>query len=226
MPAVALPRCVGLVAGGGCLLQARIMHTSQRPAAAFTIVEVMIVIVFLSVAVAMLLPQVNASLDQQVEATGRALVSDLEYARNLALVNNSTYQLTVDADAGQLILEHTGSNTSLDTLPTGPYRLSSDPSDKKITQLDSIPGIATAATFVAMYADGASQTAVNTVEFDSLGATSRSEQTVLIVGAGGGDARRYVTLTINPVTGLVTRAAASNTSGDWNGDAIPAAPSS
>lgn len=197
------------------------MYASRRQSAGFTIIELMIVVVFLSIAVAMLLPQMNATFDQQAIASARVLVSEFEYARNMAVANNSKYRLSVDSATDQFILEHTGSNSSLDTLPSGPFRSSADSSTQRVTQLASLPGISTAATFVAMYADGDSQTAVNTVEFGSLGETSRTETTVLTISVGDGDAKRYVTLTINPVTGIVTLGDSATTAGDWEGDAIP-----
>jgi len=197
------------------------MSATPRQHAGFTIIELMIVVVFLSLAAAMLLPQLNATLDQQALASARALVSEFEYARNLAVANNTSYQLTVDADRGRLILEHSGGNSSLDTLPLGPFRSATDASTERVTRLDSLPGISSVATFVAMYADGDSPNAVNTVEFDSLGATSRSEPTVLTISVGDGDASRYVTLTINPVTGLISLGDSATSVGAGEGLTVP-----
>ena len=180
------------------------MYASRRQSAGFTLIEVMTVIVFLSVAVAMVLPYVNPGLDQQMLASARVLASELDYARNLAMVNNSKYRLTIDFDAGQMTLEHTGSNSALDTLPTSSFGSSADTTTKKITRLASLPGISTSSAFLAMYADSVLQADVTTIEFGSLGATTRSEETFLVMSIGSGTVQRTVTLTVNPVTGLVT----------------------
>ena len=42
------------------------------------------------------------------------------------------------------------------------------------------------------------------LEFGPLGATTRSEQTVIWLAAGKGLAARYIRLDVNPVTGLCT----------------------
>ncbi|REJ66643.1 MAG: hypothetical protein DWQ31_14390 [Planctomycetota bacterium] len=193
------------------------MSAPPRPAAGYTIIEVMIAVVFLSLAAAMLLPQFSPAIDRQLMTSARVVAADIDYARNLAISNNSRYQLAVDANGGLLTLTHTGTNSALDTLPKDPFRAASDASDERVTRLATLPGISLTASFVAMYADSVNQTPVTTVEFGPLGETSRSAETFLTLTAGDGDARRFVTLTINPVTGLVDFGDVETTNANWVG---------
>ena len=140
-------RCVTSIGGGTCPA-ASVSHAS----ASWTLRDanppdsrssrVLIVVVFLSIAVRRCSCRwsTRASISKRI-ATARVLVSEFEYARNLAIVNNSNYRLSVDKDSDRLILEHTGSNTSLDALPDGPFRSSTDSSTQRVTRLASLPGI-------------------------------------------------------------------------------------
>ena len=52
---------------------------------------------------------------------------------------------------------------------------------------------------------------VTTVEFGPYGATTRSDTTVVWLTAGVGSGRRYISISVNPVTGLSTVGAFTGT---------------
>ena len=160
-------------------------------------------IVILAVLAALLLPQLGAEIPDQLQAGAEIVAADVEYVRSLAVINNSRYRLTFDPDAGRYYFEHTGSNTLLEVLPNSPFRNPDDPPDRQSTDLTALPIAQPSIRLVVVVADGASPSAVTDLEFNELGATLRSVNTVLWLACGGGDQERFIPIFVNAVTGLV-----------------------
>jgi hypothetical protein len=130
------------------------------------------------------------------------VLADAERARNLSVANNSKYKLTFLEDGSGYDLRHSGSNTALNTLPSWPYKQPTDSSDKQTTLLKKLPGLGDVVLSGVVQVASSGRTKVSDLEFTSAGATSRTESTEIWLAAGSGASRRYLTVTINPTTGL------------------------
>jgi prepilin-type N-terminal cleavage/methylation domain-containing protein len=178
------------------------MLAGRRRAAGFSLIELLMVIALMGILAGLVLPRSNPSLYDQLRSAAQILRTDLAYGRSLAITNNSTYRITFDGAANRYILEHSGSQAALDTLPDSPFRDPSDPPHQHIVDLDELPHIGPGVRIVAAAVPGASGIGVSDVEFGPLGETTRANPTVIWLAAGYAADTRYVSLTVNPVTGL------------------------
>jgi prepilin-type N-terminal cleavage/methylation domain-containing protein len=184
------------------------MNTAMKrhqPQRGFSLIELLVVIAILAIVARALVPNANTGLSEQLEAAAHVLAADLDYARTLAVTYESNYKDTFDTSANSWTLKHTGTDTSLNTLPPSPFQAKQDPTTERTTRLQSLPGLSLPVAIYGILAQGSSSpTRVSDVEFGSLGSTTRSEETVIWLVAGAGAATRYVDVRVNPVTGLTT----------------------
>ena len=164
----------------------------------------MIVVALIGILAGLAIPDVNPGIHQQLNSAARIVAADVGYVQSLAVTNNSTYRLTLDAANNRYIIEHTGANASLDDLPASPLRSPSDPANPHIVDLDALPNMGATVRFFAAQTSGGSPTAVTELEFGPFGETTRAEETVIWMTSGYGVAQRYIALRVNPVTGIVT----------------------
>ncbi|MBN1396026.1 MAG: GspH/FimT family pseudopilin [Pirellulales bacterium] len=177
------------------------MPRRQRTSAAFSLLELLLVIAVAAILAAVALPSAQPAVVEQLRSTARIMAADLAYARSLAVVNNSKYKIDFDLDENRYALSHSGSNSSLDQLPTSPFASPGDPSDQYVVDLDELPRVGPKAQLAAATA-GASATAVADIEFGPLGQTTRAAATTIRLTSGSGKQKRYIELTVNPATGI------------------------
>jgi prepilin-type N-terminal cleavage/methylation domain-containing protein len=168
----------------------------------YTLVELLIVVALMGILAGALLPNFNPSIHDQLRAAAQVVAAEFAYTRDLAVTNNSTYELTFDTAAEQFVLRHSGTNTLLDTLPDSPFHCADDPANAHTTCLKSLPHAGPNVEIVEVYKDSSMPTNVTTLEFGPLGETTRSEETVVWLACGGGGNRMYLPLRVDPVTGL------------------------
>jgi len=169
----------------------------------YTLVEVMIAISITAIMAGAAVPLFQPNVTVQLEATGQVVAADLMRVRDLAVSNNSSYRLTFDLAQNQYYLEHSGTNAALNTLPSTIYLNSSNTATRQYTKLDDLPHIGVSPKLHAVVTVATGATNVTTVEFDALGATTASAETQIWLTTGSGDGLRYISLRIDPVTGLV-----------------------
>lgn len=169
----------------------------------YTLVEVMIAISITAIMAGAAVPLFQPNVTVQLEATGQVVAADLMRVRDLAVSNNSSYRLTFDLAQNQYHLEHTGTNAALNTLPSTIYLNSANTAARQYTKLDDLPHIGVIPKLHAVVTVATGATDVTTVEFDALGATTASAETQIWLTTGSGDGLRYISLRIDPVTGLV-----------------------
>ena len=170
----------------------------------FSLIELLIVLALLGIITGAVLTHMQSTVNDQLDAAARIVASDLYYVRNLSVANNSSYRLTFEPLSSSYYFEHSGANAGLDTLPPSPHGVVADSPTRQSTNLGLGTAISTSAEVAAVRALTPSPTEVTALEFGPLGETTRSEATRIWLAAGVDDARRYVPLTINPVTGNVT----------------------
>jgi prepilin-type N-terminal cleavage/methylation domain-containing protein len=66
---------------------------------AFTLIEILVVVVILSIAAAMAIPMLSSAADIQVKSAANVVASDLEYAKSMAITNSQTYCVDFDPTA-------------------------------------------------------------------------------------------------------------------------------
>jgi prepilin-type N-terminal cleavage/methylation domain-containing protein len=64
--------------------------------AGFTLIEILVVVVILSIAAAMVLPMVSSASSLQARAAADMVYADLEYVRGLAMSQGKVYRMTFD----------------------------------------------------------------------------------------------------------------------------------
>jgi prepilin-type N-terminal cleavage/methylation domain-containing protein len=65
---------------------------------AFTIVELIIVMVILSIISMIAIPMLSSAADTQVRSAANILAADIEYTKNLAITHQKNYSVVFDID--------------------------------------------------------------------------------------------------------------------------------
>lgn len=169
-----------------------------------SLLELLIVVALVSILAAAAIVSGSPSASGQLRAAARIVAEDVAYARSLAVTYNSKYTLTFDAATNRYTLAHTGADATLNVLPVGVRVEYSNPSTQQIVDLDDVPTLTGAVRLLGVRTGGTSPATVTTVEFGPLGETTRSEATVIWLMVGRGDGLRFVSVTVDPITGLTT----------------------
>jgi len=176
--------------------------SSAGTAAGFTLLELLLTIAVIGILAAALIPQLTSDLPERLTYGAQVVASDLDYARALAVANNSKYRVSFDTSNNRYYLKHSGTDTTLNTLPASPFRQTTDASDTQTTDLAKLPlpePHVQLAVVVRMQSNGQSTTEV---EFTPQGGTTAAYQTVVWLTCGSGSNQRYISVTVNPTTGL------------------------
>lgn len=178
------------------------MSVKRTTHAGLTLIELLLVIAIMSILAATVIPSVSGNPTEYVRAAARIVAQDLGYARSLAVLNNSTYRVTFDVTGNRCTLTHVGTNTSYNTLPANPFAGPGSTATEQVTDFDDLPLLQGAS--VSLHSVMAGTVSVTTLDFGPLGNTSRTNETVVWLTSGSGDTQRYVAVSVNPVTGLVS----------------------
>ncbi|MCE9605272.1 MAG: type II secretion system GspH family protein [Planctomycetia bacterium] len=179
------------------------MNSAARTSrSGYTLVEIMIAISIMGIMAGAAIPLFQPNVAVQLESTGRIIAADLAQVRDLAVSNNSNYRLTFDLAENRYYLEYSGTNAALATLPATIYRDASNTTTRRYTDLDDLPQLGTSVKLYSVVAAAASPTSITTLEFDALGATVQTAETLIWLSTGSGDGVRYVCIHVDPITGL------------------------
>jgi prepilin-type N-terminal cleavage/methylation domain-containing protein len=185
-----------------CGQTARGLSLRVRLRRGLSLIELLLTLAVLGILAAALIPQLTADLPERLDAAAQIVAADLDYARALAVANNSTYRVTFQPAQNQYYLRHTGGNPLFSALPRSPFRQNDDPVDQQTTRLADLPLPEPAVRLVTLVVmQGAGQTAAH-VEFKALGETASKYESVVWLSCGQGAARRYISVHVNPITGL------------------------
>jgi len=179
------------------------MNQRQLSPHGFSLIELLLVVAIVGILSAIILPNATPNTPEQLKGAAHALASDLDWARSLAVQYDSRYGVTFDVTRNRYVLEHTGTNTALETLPRLPTQTLSNPSDQYIVSLTDAPSMhVSTAQLLAAGIAGSLATTTASVEFGPLGETTSANETIIWLTAGKFSDRRYIAVTVNPITGL------------------------
>jgi prepilin-type N-terminal cleavage/methylation domain-containing protein len=167
----------------------------------FSLIELLIVLAVLGIVTGAVLTHLQSTVNDQLDTAAQVVASDLYYIRNLSVSNNSSYRVTFVPGTSRYYFEHSGANATLDILPPSLHGVISDSPTRQSTDINLVSLNATSLEVAAVYVLTPTPTDTTDLEFGPLGETTRSEETTIWLAAGLGSARRYVPLTVNPVTG-------------------------
>lgn len=178
------------------------MTTGRQTSAAFSLVELLIVITLMGLAAALALPSLSPAIHDQLQGAAQIVARDLAYARGLAVANNSSYRFTFDLANNQYTLRYSGANPALAVLPSNPFQAPGGDPKQYVVSLGDLAMLGGRVQLAAIGTTGVRPAPQSDLEFGPLGATTRSDPTVIWLSAGAGAAQRFISVSVNPVTGL------------------------
>jgi len=184
--------------------QRAIPDKNATQSSGLTLLELLLVIAILGLLAGLAIPSGSPSIHDQLRSAARILASDLDYARTLAVANSSSYRFTFDIPNNRYTLRHTGSNPSLDQLPRLPFSTVDATSDAYVVDFNQLPLLGASVRLNAVLSGGKFSQPVDYVEFGPLGEITDGKPITIWLAAGAGSETRYIWLSINPTTGLVT----------------------
>jgi len=165
-------------------------HRPSGGEAAFTLIELLIVIVILAIAAAIVIPSFGTAADSQVVSAARVLESDLELARSLALTTQQLHSLVFSPDrqSYKVVANYTGGSYAAAVAIDHPVKAGArlETSFKKLGGMGAV--VVAAVTF-----GGAAY-----VTFNSLGEASSAGSITL--QAGG----TQMVISVESLTGAMT----------------------
>lgn len=169
--------------------------------AGFSLLELLLVITLAGLLLALVLPSGQPAVVEQLRSTARLVTADLAYARSLTISNNSNYKIKFDLQNNRYVLEHSGANPALRTLPKSPFSAPDNSPTKHIVDLDELPRVGPLVRLATVVAGTPSQS-VSEVEFGPLGQLTSGQTTTVWLSSGSGNQQRFIPIEINAVTGI------------------------
>jgi prepilin-type N-terminal cleavage/methylation domain-containing protein len=149
----------------------------------FTLVEVVIVIVILSIAALIAVPMMSSAASFQIRSAANMIAADLEYARSMAISRGQNYSVVFDQAAESYkIIDQLG-NTIQHPVKKGFDYVIDFQNDSRLSRVDIAK---------------VDFNATSTVQFDCLGSPDNGG--AVVIQAGG----TTKTVTVEPVTGFIS----------------------
>ena len=162
----------------------------QYNLSAFTLIEVMIVLMIIGIISAIAVPLYTSAASVELRTAADMIASDLEYAKNLAMSTGKTYSVAFDDTNASYRINEPNGHAISHPVHIGAGYIVSFASDSRLNKVNIV-----SATFGA----------TSTVKFDYLGAPSDGSGAALNSGSVRLNAGSYtLTVRVEPVTGYVS----------------------
>jgi prepilin-type N-terminal cleavage/methylation domain-containing protein len=171
---------------------------------AFSLLELLLVVLVMGILASIVLAEFQPNLQNQLESVAQIAASELDFARGLAVNFGSKYEVTFDKTQNRIVVEHSGDNTALDTLPPNPFQAPGGSATQRVTDFDDLPQLGAKVKLHRIVTVATSWTDVSKLEFTLLGSTTSSASTLIWLTAGSGKNQRYLQVSVDPVTGVAT----------------------
>ena len=168
---------------------------------AFTLTEVMVVLVVLAILASLLVQQWNPGLVERLEAGGAAVAADLAYVRGLAVSQATTYEVVADVSGDSFEVQGVAGDGSRFLVPA-PAFLPSPDSSRFIEDLSRLPS--GPVELVTVQISGPPQQGPPTFRFLPTGTVDPPDGVRIWLAVGQGDGRWYLTVDIDGATGRAT----------------------
>ncbi|AQT68900.1 hypothetical protein STSP2_02077 [Anaerohalosphaera lusitana] len=155
----------------------------------FTLMEILMVVVIISVAAVIAVPMMGSAATSQIKSAGNVLAADIEYAKSMAISRQKNYSIVFDAASESYSIEDDSGNTITHPVRGGNYT----------TQLSSGSDLDRVSISTANFDD------TQTLTFNYLGSPFNGDGTALNSGQVVLSADELtMTISVEPVTGYVT----------------------
>ena len=158
-------------------------HDLPGPGSGFTVVEIVIVLMIISIAALAAVPMMSSASSVQIRSASSMIAADLEYAKSMAISRGQHYSVVFDQNADSYWIEDQGGTVIEHPVKKGFDYLVDFQSDTRLSRVDIT---------------GANFGGNPDVEFDSLG--SPDSGGAVLLQAGG----TTVTITVEPITGYIS----------------------
>lgn len=180
-------------------------ESARRGRDAFTLVEVLTVIVVMGILASVIIPAFRSSHAQSLESAARVLATDLRLARSQAIQFDTEYTVQFNLGTNSYSIAHTG--TGSPPVLRNPLAPAGQEASGYVVDLDQLAPAGTSAGEIRLagIALKTSQTNVGDIEFGPLGGTgpARSEDTVIWLTTGSGNDTRCVRMVVSWISGQV-----------------------
>lgn len=173
-PARGLCRCLGGGAAAG---------DSPGSGRGFTVVEILIVLVIITIAALTAVPMMSSASSVQIRAAANMIAADLEYAKSMAISRGQNYSVRFDQAADSYQVEDQGNNVIPHPVKKGFDYIVDFGNDTRLNRVDLT---------------GANFSGNPDVEFDSLGSPDNGGTVSLQAGTA------TMTITVEPITGYIS----------------------
>ena len=152
----------------------------------FTLVEIIIVVVILSIAAMTAIPMMSSASSVQIRSAANLIAADLEYAKSMAISRGQNYSVVFNTSANSYRIEDQNNNVIQHPVKKGFDYVMNFSNDRRVGKVD----------ITNVNFDGNPS-----VEFDCLGSPVGLNNTgVITIDADGNTA----TITVEPVTGYIS----------------------
>jgi prepilin-type N-terminal cleavage/methylation domain-containing protein len=148
----------------------------------FTLVEIIIVVVILSIAALMAIPMMSSASGVQIRSAANLIAADLEYAKSMAISRGQNYYVRFNESANSYQIEDRNNNVIQHPVKKGFSYIMNFTNDKRVGKVDI-----TSVSFPS-----------EIVSFDCLGSPDNGG--VITISADGTTA----TISVEPITGYIS----------------------
>lgn len=168
----------------------RVLRRKKVLCGAFTLAELIIVVVIISIAALLAVPMISSAADSQVRSAANMIAADLEYAKSMAISRQEDYSVVFDVGSNSYEIQDESGSVIDHPVKVETFFSVTISDDSRLGDV-----VLNSAVFDS----------TSTVTFDYLGTPSNGSGTPLNSGSIVLEAGDFsMTITVQPVTGFLT----------------------